>query len=193
MLKAKLRVGTFPVSTQALAFTLKLRYTSLGKCLNGQKLARIRLSFTRNPRNSENCLTANSAAICNKICTVPCKRLAQCKRLLTMNQLTLLSHNSPNRTWSKVKMLNILYPIKSKQTRAIPFPGKSSEQHVEVHHQTSFEPKTEEHVYLKAISAAQRALRRKKQNIIISIGLCWELWRTSGQFATRAVIDFTER
>lgn len=153
----------------------------------------IRLSFTRNPRNSENCLTANSAAICNKICTVPCKRLAQCKRLLTMNQLTLLSHNSPKRTWSKVKMLNILYPIKSKQTRAIPFQGKSSEQHVAVHHQTSFEPKTEEHVYLKAISAAQRALRRKKQNIIISIGLCWELWRTSGQFATRAVIDFTER
>lgn len=66
----------------------------------------------------------------------------------------------------------MLYPVNSKQTRAIPFPGKSSEQHVAVHHQTSFEPKTEEHVYLKAISAAQRALRRKKQKGIISFGLC---------------------
>ena len=41
-------------------------YKGLVKFLNGQKLARIRLSFTRDPRN-------------RVFCSVPCKRLALVK------------------------------------------------------------------------------------------------------------------
>ena len=54
-------------------------YTGLNKYLIAQKLARIRLSFTRFPQNSTCFWTVNSAAICNRICRVPCKRVAQIK------------------------------------------------------------------------------------------------------------------
>ena len=54
-------------------------YTGMNKYLIGQKLARIRLSFTRYPQNRTCFWTVNSAAICNRICRVPCKRVAQGK------------------------------------------------------------------------------------------------------------------
>ena len=54
-------------------------YKSPDKFLNGQKLARIRLLFTQNPRNCARFSTANITAICRKICTVPCKWVAQVK------------------------------------------------------------------------------------------------------------------
>ena len=54
-------------------------YTGLNKYLIGQKFARIRLSFTRYPQNRTCFWTVNSPAICNRICRVPCKRVAQGK------------------------------------------------------------------------------------------------------------------
>ena len=50
------------------------------KFLNGQELARIRLLFTRDPRNRASFWTANSTAICNRNCTVLCKRVALIKK-----------------------------------------------------------------------------------------------------------------
>ena len=52
-------------------------FTGLDKFLKGQKLARIHLSFTREPRNRASFWTANSTASCKRICTVPCKRVEQ--------------------------------------------------------------------------------------------------------------------
>ena len=54
-------------------------YTGLNKYLIGQKLPRIRLSFTRYPQNRTCFWTVNTAAICNRICRVPCKRVARIK------------------------------------------------------------------------------------------------------------------
>ena len=54
-------------------------YKSPDKFLNGQKLARIRLLFTRNPRNCARFSTADITEICRRICTVPCKWVAQVK------------------------------------------------------------------------------------------------------------------
>ena len=50
-----------------------------GQIFERQKLARIRLLFTRNPRNCARFSTANITAICRRICTVPCKWVAQVK------------------------------------------------------------------------------------------------------------------
>ena len=49
------------------------------KFLNGEKLARTHLSFTRDPRNLASFRTVNITAICNRICTVACKRVARVK------------------------------------------------------------------------------------------------------------------
>ena len=52
-------------------------YTGLDKFLNGQKLALICLSFTRDLRDlAVSFWTANSTAICSRICTVLRKRFA---------------------------------------------------------------------------------------------------------------------
>ena len=53
---------------------------------NGQIPAEIpRLSFTRDPRNRASFWTASSIAICNRICTVPFKRVAQVKNSFVQN------------------------------------------------------------------------------------------------------------
>ena len=49
------------------------------KFLNGQKLAWICISFTRDPRKRASFCKENSTAICYRICTVRCKRFAQVK------------------------------------------------------------------------------------------------------------------
>ena len=49
------------------------------KFLNGENLARTHLSFTRDPRNLASFRTVNITAICNRICTVACKRVARVK------------------------------------------------------------------------------------------------------------------
>ena len=54
-------------------------YKSPDKFLNGQKLARIRLLFTRNPRNCARFSTANITANCKRNCTAPCKWVARVK------------------------------------------------------------------------------------------------------------------
>ena len=54
-------------------------YTISGKFLNGQKLTRIHLSLTRDPRNLASFWTANSTVICYRICGVPYKLVAQVK------------------------------------------------------------------------------------------------------------------
>ena len=54
-------------------------YKSPDKFWNGQKLARIRLLFTRNPRNCARFSTADITAICRRICTGPCKWVAEVK------------------------------------------------------------------------------------------------------------------
>ena len=54
-------------------------YTGSGKFLNGQKLAQIHLSLTRDLRNRASFWTANSTIICHRICGVPYKLVAQVK------------------------------------------------------------------------------------------------------------------
>ena len=54
-------------------------YTGSDKFLNGQKLARIHLSLTRDPRNRASFWTANGTVICYRICEVQCKLVAQVK------------------------------------------------------------------------------------------------------------------
>ena len=54
-------------------------YTGPDKFLNGQK--RIRLSFTRDLGRLASFWMANNIAICHRIGTVPCKRVAQVKNL----------------------------------------------------------------------------------------------------------------
>ena len=55
--------------------------SSLGpdKFLNRETLARTHLSFTRDPRNLASFRTVNITAVCNRICTVACKRVARVK------------------------------------------------------------------------------------------------------------------
>ena len=79
MLKAKLREVTFPVSTQALAFTLRLRLHEFGQLFERTKTYTDPPFVNKDPRNSASFLTADSTAICNRICMVTCKRLAQVK------------------------------------------------------------------------------------------------------------------
>ena len=54
-------------------------YTGSDKFLNGQKLARIHLSLTRDPRNRASFWTANGTVIYYRICEVQCKLVAQVK------------------------------------------------------------------------------------------------------------------
>lgn len=49
------------------------------KFLNGEKLAGTHLSITRDPRNLASFRMVNITAICNRICTVTCKRVARVK------------------------------------------------------------------------------------------------------------------
>ena len=65
--------------TQGITEVTDFKFHANDKFLNGQKLAWICLSFTRDPRKRASFWKENSTAICYRICTGRCKRFAHVK------------------------------------------------------------------------------------------------------------------
>ena len=77
------------------------------KFLNGEKLARTHLSFTLDPRNLASFRTVNITAICNRICTVTCKRVARVKNS-TVQKVCL----DPCKQWKHTQGVLIIHGSK---------------------------------------------------------------------------------